>query len=307
MRWTTFDRLVRSFEAMKVIRFSLILVCLVSSIAGQCQQRQWLPLYASGGAHHMRGWFVAPGVTYMLPTRFNFTNKISESAEGALAATYDPGGRFAPYLGVGRFHLLENMIFPQRFEYGLAYKRLSGFENMTLRVLDVDNNVMGESGSTNSFKDNFLVAHAAMSQYMRVGQNSYFIHTLGLNFDWMFIGKREAAFGSPGVSDTAPFLVFQGFYRLGYGYKLESGVFLEPSIETPILNILPFESGRSTLGYFSSRYRPLIFTLRFYWQDKRQAADCVGAGGKPSDNSLWDPKMKKSKKSKRKKKSSQKS
>ena len=36
-----------------------------------------------------------------------------------------------------------------------------------------------------------------------------------------------------------------------------------PSIETPILTFYPLEYGSSTLGYLSSRYRPIIISLKF--------------------------------------------
>jgi len=286
------------FVAMRITLLFALLLLGSAAVA----QRHYLPLYTANGNHQLRGWYFAPGITYMLPTRFDFTNKIAETPDLATVATYDPGGRVSLYLGAGRFKILNNMIFPERIEYGLAYKRLSGFENLLLRTLEPDNNtVLSEQGAQSSFRDNFLSANFAMSQYFQIGEYTYLIGTAGVNADWMFLGNREAPFGMPGVIDQAPGpLLFQSFLRFGFGYKLESGWFVEPSLESPVMNFFPFEGGRSTLGYFSTRYRPFILTIRFYRQDLRKSADCVGKNSKPENAQLWG-KMKKSKKKMKKK------
>jgi|GEM_PF-303205 len=275
----------------------ILIILFVSLSCAVGAQKQYLPLYTPNGNHQLRGWYFAPGITYMMPTRFDFTNKIGETEEFATMATYDPGGRVSLYMGVGRFKMLNKMIFPHRIEYGLAYKRLSGFENVLVRqVAAVDNAVLGEQNGQSSFRDNYLSANFTMGQYFQIGEYTYMLGSAGVNADWMFIGNRTIASGVPGVgTELPPSLLFQGFLRFGFGYKLESGWFVEPSLESPIMNFFPFENGRSTLGYFSTRYRPFILTVRLYRQDLRKAADCVGTNSKPENAQLWG-KMKKTKK-----------
>ena len=74
--------------------------------------------------------------------------------------------------------------------------------------------------------------------------------------------------------------------------KAEKGTFIIPSIEVPILNIQPFEDFKSTLPYFGSRYRPIIFSIKFMFLSKRKPDDCKGLGSGKSGNKLWDKKMK---------------
>ena len=80
-------------------------------------------------------------------------------------------------------------------------------------------------------------------------------------------------------------------YRFGFGFKVRSGLFIVPSIETPILTVVPFDDGKSTLQYFSSRYRPLLISIRIMLLDKRKSADCTGKGDGKTGHELWDKNM----------------
>jgi len=87
--------------------------------------------------------------------------------------------------------------------------------------------------------------------------------------------------------------------KVGFGFKPESGVMIIPSIETPILNIQPFEDGKSTLPYFNSRYRPIIISVRFLFFAQTKPEDCVGQGTEKRGTELWGKEMRKTKKKKK--------
>ena len=54
-------------------------------------------------------------------------------------------------------------------------------------------------------------------------------------------------------------------YKFGIGIRVGERLYAIPSVEIPILNGWKWEDGRSTLGAFNSRYRPVIISVRFAW------------------------------------------
>ena len=54
-------------------------------------------------------------------------------------------------------------------------------------------------------------------------------------------------------------------------------------IETPIVNFLQWEKGKSTYGIFTSRYRPLILTVRFAWLKPYGKGACPPVYGPDGD------------------------
>jgi hypothetical protein len=80
-------------------------------------------------------------------------------------------------------------------------------------------------------------------------------------------------------------MIFALHYKLGFGYKVNQKLFIIPAVETPILNFIPFEKGRSTINVFNLHYRPLIFTVRIAWLRKPKANACPVIDGNSDDKS----------------------
>jgi hypothetical protein len=80
-------------------------------------------------------------------------------------------------------------------------------------------------------------------------------------------------------------------WKFGVGWRPEGGVLIIPSIETPILTLAKFDDGKSTSQVFSTRYRPIIVSLRVLLFDKRKAQDCVGQSDGTTKHELWGKEM----------------
>ncbi|MEM9024959.1 MAG: hypothetical protein AAGB22_14535, partial [Bacteroidota bacterium] len=88
-------------------------------------------------------------------------------------------------------------------------------------------------------------------------------NTVGVNVDYGLARSTNTGAAAAGADqEFPPSVVAQLHYRIGFGFKVNDRMMVIPGIETPILNVNPLEA-KSTLEYFSSRYRPLIFYLRF--------------------------------------------
>lgn len=288
---------------MQMLRLSTILLFLFAFAMASAQSgRQLRPLYRlDGGKFQNKGWFIGPGATYTLPAKHDnqTTRTVVEgnTLDTLFTGAFDAGGQIGAYLEVGRFHFFKNPILVHYIDYGIHYKMLRGKEDFTgTMLLDTDTAL--------TLNSTFNRHHAGAFF------NAYYVHQLtdhtflqagiGLNLDYAVSEKINAPEPRTQlIEKNADTFTGQLHAKIGFGYKAESGVFLVPSIETPILTVYPLDDGKSTLPMFSSRYRPIIFSLRIMWFSKTKAADCVGSNDNPSQGDLWGRDMRKGGKKKR--------
>jgi hypothetical protein len=207
--------------------------------------------------YRMGGWMFAPGLTYT-PARVpkNETREI------------DPNGILAVYAEVGRFQIFyEGGNFFNYFDYSLAYKRLSGAEKY--------------NDLKSVFKQNFVLANFNLNNIIQLSDYTFLQNSLGVNLDYKFSEKYDNS--NLSGNENTNNLLFSLHYKFGYGIKAKNNLFIIPSIEVPILNALEWENGKSTYGIFSSRYRPLIFSVRFAFLRERGKVDCPDNGLSPED------------------------
>jgi len=211
-----------------------------------------------------KGWHFAPGLTY--------TPSFKPKADSA--PEVDPHGRLAVYLELGRWHLFPGggNVF-NYYDYSLAYKRLSGSEEF--------------AGNKGIFKQNYVLANFNINNIIQLSDYMFIQNSLGLNLDYKISEKYESS-GSPYLDNTNK-LLFSLHYKLGIGFKATQKLFVIPTLETPILNGMEWEKARSDYGVFSSRYRPVIFTVRLAFLMKSKRNSCPpkpGGGGKNYDEMM---------------------
>lgn len=213
------------------------------------------------------GWLISPGLTYMIP----FKPKADDAPD------VNPNGRLAIYLEAGKWHLFPGggNVF-NYFDYSLAYKRLSGSE---------------EFGNTKGiFKQNNVLGNFNINNIIQLSDYTFIQNSLGANLDYKFSEKYEPAVETT-YSDNTKRLLFSLHYKFGFGIKVTKKLFVIPTLETPILNFREWEKGRSDYGIFNSRYRPLIFTVRFAWTMKPKKGDCPPVYDPARGNDNYDQQL----------------
>lgn len=224
------------------------------------------------GERKLAGWHVEPGLTWMYTRPKDYSDRI-DFGDSAYLANWDPGGKFRAYLGAGRYHILPYMRFLHFIDYGLGWKWLAGKETYegTMNNLQDGTSALIHEGD-GKFSSHHLLAYFNANNLWQISDNHFIQNSLGINFDWRFLGS------SPYNGNTSPFhqqedparFKLQLHYKFGFGIKINDGFFIIPAVETPILNFIPWNNGRSQLDIFNSRYRPFIFTIRFAWLGKNQ-------------------------------------
>ena len=211
------------------------------------------------------GWMFAPGITYTpgyVPKKDTTVRNDRDEIK--------PKGRVAVYAEVGRFHIFyEGGNFFNYMDYSLAYKRLSGSETYY--------------GNKAIFKQNFVVANVNLNNVWQRGDYTFIQNSIGLNLDYKFSEKYTSNGSDMGANNNTDKLLFSLHYKIGYGIKAKNNLFIIPAIEFPILNAKKWEDGRSTYGIFSSRYKPIIFSVRFAFLRKRGTMACPDNNLSPED------------------------
>ncbi len=275
--------------------FILVLLLCASTVSGQ-GGRQKKQLYdLTNPNYNNKGWYFAPGMTYMLPTKFNWSDERMRTPDaGALdtlfTGDFNSRGKIGAYLEVGRHHFTDKILMIDNFDYGLAYKMFRGTEDFD-GLMKLDSVVMPITNA-GKFNESYISGHFNVSNIIQIQDRNFVMNSVGLNVDYKFFNSNTYPGPTTGMNIMYPNdLLVQLHYRLGFGFRLRQNLFVIPSIETPILNIVAFDDGKSTLQYFNSRYRPIIFSIRFLLLDKKKLVDCTGKGSGKTGHQLWDKKM----------------
>jgi hypothetical protein len=240
------------------------------------------------GHNRLHGFHFAPGLTYMLPPFGKKEKEISRSGDTVLNADMKGKGKIGFYFEAGMYHLLKYSRFFRYLDWSIAYKNLKGAQDATYTTsIESSSTQLTNAQVTNAFKYNFLLANVNLNHIWQIGHYSFIQNAIGLNFDYALGKNQQNAYG---ITQESSFnrTIFALHYKLGYGFKVNTKLFIIPAIETPILNISPFEKGKSTIGVFDMRYRPLILTVRIAWLRKPSPNKCPPVYGPEGDKDRQD-------------------
>ncbi|HLP10765.1 MAG TPA: hypothetical protein VK177_02475 [Flavobacteriales bacterium] len=239
------------------------------------------------GHNRMSGFHFAPGITWT-PTLVNKSDmELSRTGDTVTTADLTGKGKVGLYFEAGMYHLLKYGRFWKYLDWSIAYKKLKATQEYSFKTeVESSSTTLSEAEGTNLFKYGFIGANVNLNNIMQIRNYSFIQNSLGLNFDYC-LWKREENNGGVGGS-TFNRMIFALHYKLGFGYKINQKLFIIPAIETPILNFIPFEKGKSTLGVFDLRYRPFIVTLRIAWLRPPKANACPAVDGPAGDKDRQD-------------------
>jgi len=269
------------------MKFYLLLISVFLAVSGSAQ-KQMKELYNLNDPGMKRsGWHFSPGLTYMFPSAFSEMNSTENTG---INEEIKASGRLGLYAEVGRHHLFDQLYFLDHLDYGLAYKRLTGTQqvNIICETCDAVN-------QSRDFKDNFGSAYVNFSNIWQISDYNFIQNGFGINADYRI--SLNASSGSdeltalPENSYAPDPFQLQLHYKFSFGMKAEKGTFIIPSVEIPILNTVPFANGRSTLQYFGSGYRPIIFSIKFMFLSERKPGECVGSSNGKTGHQLWGKKQ----------------
>lgn len=270
------------------LRHLLLVISIFCSVGtshsqGGIYKKKYEKLVDFSGHNRLHGFHFAPGITYSLPPFSEKKVELYRNGDTVTNSALKGKGQIGLYFEAGMYHLLKYGRFFKYLDWSIAYKGLKGAEDYSYTTqIESSSTTLASAEGKNSFKYKFLLANVNLNNIWQIGNYSFIQNAIGLNFDYA-LGKKETNTSSLISGSTFNRMIFALHYKLGFGYKINQRWFIIPSIETPILNIIPFEKGRSTLGVFDLRYRPLIFSVRIAWLRKPKANSCPTVDGPEGD------------------------
>lgn len=267
---------------MKNLLF-VLLVCISNGLLAQ-RGKQLTPLYVEGASFQNKGWFISPGITYMLPEdrrefRTDYVTN-NDNTDTIYSGDFTRAGKIGLYLEAGRHHFVRNRVLLHHLDYGIHFKMLRGREDFE-GITNLNNTFVPVSNRS-TYSESFAGAFFNASNIIQISDNHWIQNSLGVNVDYRVISRRASDIDFGATNGFPNTLLGQLHYKLGFGWKPDPGIFIMPMIETPILTAYPWEDGKSTLQYFVGRNRPLILTVRIQWLSKQQSRSCENQPGKNS-------------------------
>lgn len=268
---------------MKGVLYTWMLCCLCSTLLAQKGVRQRSPMYTPGTAFRNTGWLIGGGITYMLPEqrKQSLTAYFNDNEGGdtLFNGDYTRSGRIGAYLELGRHHFLNDRRLLHHVDYGVHGKLLRGREQFVGTA--AGSAALIDSKST--YGDLFVGAFGNVSNMITLADRHYLMNGLGINADFDVLRRRNEG-PSYGATYSYPnFFTAQLHYKLSYVWRPEAGIYVVPSIETPLITAFPWDNTKATLQYFTDRSRPFIISLRIQWLSKHPDRACEGQPGKGPD------------------------
>ena len=247
-------------------------------VAQKIFERKRPAIFPLSGRYKLSGFHFAPGATYILTRFSDKEEELFNSGDSIYNATFSPEGGLGMYLEGGWFKVFKYGSIIRYMDVSIAYKQLKGKESYVGELTRIgEDPPIQEFTGEGTFNEEFVTFNANVNNVLQLGDRTFLQNSLGINFDYLVSNSRSYSneFGlNRQEFSQDPFL--QIHYKLGFGWKISHKVIMIPSIETPILSVMEWDDGRSDLQYFSSRYRPLIFSVRFILlRPAGKGMDCV--------------------------------
>lgn len=189
--------------------------------------------------------------------------------------TFQREGLWGGSLSGGGFLFLDHPLI-HFVDGGLRFSMIRGVENHQRISKSPDN--FNQTLINNSARFSFyhLSFRLNANTTIRTSQYGYILTALGLGIGYAFTTRTQGEIyydNSTRLSNEGVNLALN--YKLGYGFRLDKKHFINITLETPILNIYPWDDFKSTFMIYNSRYRVVSFhiTLLFLNQKSRPGCD----------------------------------
>lgn len=152
------------------------------------------------------------------------------------------------------------------YDWGISYKRFNGSEETTLILLDKTRDpaelttLLGEG----TLRNNHVAGRLNVHSIFQLNPVNFFDNSLGINLDYILNSSNRDYQGyfNPSRQYFQGSFFAQLHYSLGYGFRVRGGTFFIPQVRLPLIGLNEWNGGTSSLYWFSSKYYPVLFSLK---------------------------------------------
>lgn len=243
-------------------------------------QRLHKPLYKWVTGNYRRiGLQIQFGPTYTF-TRINpKENEYQITNDTLLRTSEEAKGRIGFFAEIGMVHITKKpRKFIHYYDWGIGYKHLGGRELFNSSVYDDRDTLIGQVNGEGKFYNGYLYGRFSVHNVFQMTPHTFLDNSIGINVDYALVGKNMAyeGFPNPAPKRFQGDLIGQLHYDFGFGFKpkVDKGFFIIPGFRLPVLGAYEWSGGTPAIHWFSSKYYPAMFKVKFVWLFKKDPNRC---------------------------------
>ena len=237
--------------------------CLFLSFSSVAQlQKDILPLNRE---FKRGGFFISPEATISIGNKVGNEINFSDSSY-----SYEDIGRGIWRYGIslGWFHSFKRKQPIQFLEGSISYRVFKG-ETEHSGVL-TESNTTSNFFSENIYSNQYINLGLRAKSFKQLGTFTFLTFGLGLNYYQEIANDYSRSSSYPQIEEEfASEGNFQIHFQVGVGFKLTDKLILIPTIETPLLTLIPSDQLNPAWPFFNANYQPFVigFQLMFLRED----------------------------------------
>lgn len=170
---------------------------------------------------------------------------------------------------LGWFKTFEDYQVWDYVEAAISYRRFSGvhyLEETNVRV-PAGQVLLPYKEYENSWRYETITAAVRLINIAFQKPNSFLTWGVGVNYDYLIANRFDSEYPQRFLTNNeTPFNkkhAVRAHFQLGYGLKMSKHLFLIPTLETPLITILPTSTFNPAIQFMDVNYQPLIIGLKF--------------------------------------------
>jgi hypothetical protein len=291
-----------------------MLLCFSFSLSAQRDLNPRNKKKAFGGArsfkdYNLYGFQVQVGGTYLMSKLNNERINVDGPSAGFRGNfLHDPYGKLGAFAEIGMFHFPKKLpklriskdkviVLISYYDWGLGFKYFRGGEKIGANFEDALGAPIGSEEQDFNFSNGNVFGRFSIHKNVhfkpkgrREKVNFFLDNSLGINVDYRLLQNSDNYSWYSVMTEGEQYykpLHVQMHYGLGFGFSPKRGSFLIPGVRLPILgyqSTLGTSSGsakgenhfgKPSLHWFSSRYWPIMFTVKYMFALPKRPKGCA--------------------------------
>lgn len=193
---------------------------------------------------------------------------------------------------IGMLHFTKkrkrSFLIIDHYDWAIGIKTFRGWEET--RIYNRDENPATAIVGRGELSLGYISGRFGVHNMIKLNKRMAIDHGPGINLDYQILGAApgdNSAYQTIVLPTTQRFdgrFIAQIHYELGLRIRVYKMWHITPMVHMPVFGIQNWDGGRASINWFSSRYQPLIFKVKFYHPLKsRGKSTCPAVYGSPED------------------------
>lgn len=202
------------------------------------------------------------------------------------------GGDWRFMAEIGMLHFTKkrkrSFLIIDHYDWAIGIKTFRGWEET--RIYNRDDSPANAAVGRGELSLGYLTGRFGVHNMIRLNKRMAIDHGPGINLDYRIFGSAPGDNSDyqplvlPSTQNFQRDFMAQIHYELGLRIRVYKMWHITPMVHMPVFGAYQWAGGRPSIAWFSSRYQPLIFKVKFYHPLKsRGRSTCPAVYGSPDD------------------------